>query len=146
MTDEVEFDLAMLAHGVPIDLIGVAGTARTRAEDEWADVWAEYRSVFDRLGLDETRARAVVLEVAGPDGDPDRVADALKEFAVRSSERGVGDDHLRAELAYAGARLTGGELLEREVLAARLFGVAAEDLGADACERLAHLATLDTPT
>lgn len=102
-------------------------------DEEWPDVWSEYRRVFEALNLDEARARAAMDQT-----DPDRSADALKEFIVRCQERGVPDDGLIAELMVAVAKLRGdGPGVQRAARAARLFGCASEDLGGT---RTLHLA------
>lgn len=107
---------------------------------DWQDVWSEYRRIFDLLGLDEHLAHQVVLTVAGPTGDPDPVADALKEFVVRASERDVVDaQSVRCDLAYAAVAMCADNRLQREVRAVQLFGTAAEDLGAARCALLAQL-------
>lgn len=96
---------------------------------DWGDVWSEYRRFFVMLGLrDEDRARGVVSGLGGMD----RVADALKEFAVRCQERGVPDVRVLDELEHAAVKLTGdGPGVMRSTRAAQLFGTAAEDLGGD---------------
>lgn len=107
---------------------------------DWPDVWAEYQKLFGYFGLtDEKAAARVTFEVAArmPSPDVDRVADALKEFAVRAQERGVPVGSLRVELAKVKGSIepTRGGLHR----AATLFGTAAEDLGIAALRLLAEL-------
>lgn len=108
---------------------------------EWADIWSEYRFVFERLDMDHDAAPAFIagaLETAmrlGISTDGDTIADALKEFAVLADERGQGE-HLRAELHHAVLLLsTTDDGTERHTRAVRMFGCRAEDLG----PVLAHL-------
>lgn len=123
-------------------------------EDEWRDIWLEYRSFWHRYRLTEDRVRTVItaaLELV-PDTvrDPaDRCADALKEFVLRAADRGVhaDGDPLLTELWRAGRALeTAGDQLgelNAPYYAVRLFGTAAEDLGPDVCRRLAELVGAD---
>jgi hypothetical protein len=91
-------------------------------DSEWADVWVEYRLVFEKLGLDEAAAKATVC---GWGVDPDRLADCLKEFVVLADERGrVKPESLRQELCWALA-FAGHD----PAIAVQLFGSAAEVVG-----------------
>lgn len=106
---------------------------------DWPDVWLEYQKIFGHFGLTSEKAAAeVVFEAAArmPSPDVDRVADALKEFAVRAQERGVPVSGLRVELARVKGSLesTHGGMHR----AATLFGTAAEDLGIAALRLLAE--------
>ena len=87
----------------------------------WSDVWSEYRSVFTRLGLNEAGAKSTVC---GWGVDPDRLAEALKEFTIRAYERGVKPENLRVELLWALGRA------DRDPASAvSLFGTTAEVVG-----------------
>ena len=101
--------------------------------EELADVWSEYRQFFARYyGItDERIARSVVLLVAKRMARPDvdRVAEALKEFAIRALERGIAEGQV-AERLEAGRDFTH---------AGQLWGTPAEDLGLDALDLLVRL-------
>lgn len=111
----------------------------TKIDDDWPDVWSEYQRFFGYFELNEAKAREIVTLIAESMAQPDadRVADALKEFAVRAQARGVPVSGLRAELA----KIKGS--LETSIggfnMAARYFGTAAEDLGVAALRTLAAL-------
>lgn len=101
--------------------------------EKLADVWSEYRQFFAHYyGItDERVAHSVVLLVSKRMARPDvdRVAEALKEFAIRAQERGV------AESQVAGRLEAGRDLTH----AGQLWGTAAEDLGLDALDLLVRL-------
>lgn len=108
---------------------------------DWSDVWSEYQRFFGHFALSEEKARAITTLIAeSTNYGPDRVADALKEFAVRAQERGVPVSGLRIELS----KIKGS--LEISIggfdMAARNFGTAAEDLGVAALRTLAELVVL----
>ena len=126
-------------------------------EGEWADVWSEYRRVvFDRLGMDERRARMVVERAvaaavaARTRVDPDRVAEALKEFILRDEEghvlAGRRGERTAADLLGCLLRVANDLRMSwaptvRHDYAVRKFGTAAEDLGADVVGVLAEWAS-----
>lgn len=110
----------------------------SKINDDWSDVWSECQRFFGYFELSEEKARAITTLIAeSTNYGPDRVSDALKEFAVRAQERGVPVSGLRAELA----KIKGS--LETSIggfnVAARNFGTAAEDLGVTALRTLAEL-------
>lgn len=107
---------------------------------DWPDVWSEYRKFFACFGItDERVAAAVCLLVAKrmPRPDIDRVAEALKEFAVRAWERGVPDDGVALELARV--KLSIEPSIAGMTRSVTLFGTPAEDLGIEALRLLAEL-------
>lgn len=101
--------------------------------DEWPDVWAEYSLFYGRFyGItSEVVAASVTLLVAQRMARPDldRVAEALKEFAIRAQERGVPSSAVSRQLTSP------RDLTE----AGALFGTPAEDLGLDALDLLVTL-------
>jgi len=104
--------------------------------DEWRDLWSEYRMFFAYYKLDKTRAATVVYTIAARMArpNPDRVADALKEFALRAQQRDVPAHGLLRQLRRAICEC--GDSFED---CQRLFGVAAEDLGQQNCISLAEM-------
>ena len=114
-----------------------------KINDDWPDVWSEYRRFFGYFELSEEKARAIVTLVAeATNYGPGRVADALKEFVVRAQERGVPVSGLRVELAKIKGSLTPS--LGGMTAATRHFGTAAEDLGITALRTLAALVAPST--
>lgn len=106
------------------------------------DVIVEYRSIYLRLGLSSDQFwSALEPLVRDPARDPDRLADALKEFVIRSMERGNIDTplDLLEDLDYVRTRVNSCvSSPEALSMAAACFGTAAEDLGVERCVRLAE--------
>lgn len=92
------------------------------------DVLDEYASVYAAFGFDR---KSFAKALSKMDADPDRLADALKEFRIRVSESDPVDGQVAmlGKLRWAGAQLNGDRVTQAEARAARLFGTAAEDLG-----------------
>ena len=101
--------------------------------DGWPDIWSEYQLFYGRFYeiTNEAVAASVTLLVAQrmPQPDMDRVAEALKEFAIRAQERGVVSSRVSATLRRPAT-------LDE---ATSLFGTPAEDLGLDALDLLVTL-------
>lgn len=105
---------------------------------EMADVLSEYRSVYTALGMTAEEFEQLLDYVPG---DPDQLADAVKEFQVRAWERGIKNDRksMCREFGRTAALLSVGDTNNQHYTAATLFGVRAEDLGVGACMTLAAL-------
>jgi hypothetical protein len=104
------------------------------------DVIVEYRSTYLQLGLSSDQFwSALEPLVRDPARDPDRLADALKEFVVRSMDRGNIDTplDLLEDLDYVRQRIV-RRTKDGLTVAQRCFGVAAEDLDVERCVRLAE--------
>lgn len=112
------------------------------------DVLTEYQWVCEQFSLTpEVFWSAIVPLVQNSERDPDRLADALKEFIVRTWDNGVHDSSrlLIEDLRYARTQLGQQKPDTKLTMAANLFGTAAEDLGAERIEQLARniLAAVD---
>lgn len=102
----------------------------------WADLWAEYRPTFEKFGIEnEDTARGVLDTALRMRKAPERMAAALKEFAIRAVDKGVPDESsaLLDTLRAVTEELRSRDPLTAISIAARAFGTASEDLGVYAC-------------
>jgi phage-related minor tail protein len=121
--------------------------------EDYVDTLNEYSPLFKRLGLDGAQATGLLSQgLKGGARDADTVADALKEFQIRSTDAstasadgykllGLNAKEMTAEIAKGGPAAEKGlgtvlkrlreteDPVKRNAAAVALFGTKAEDLG-----------------